>query len=58
MALNYEMKNLIDAMTQEVIKIYNIQIPITDIDEVVRSMGGVIREDSGIDSFSDRKSVV
>jgi Zn-dependent peptidase ImmA (M78 family) len=53
MALNYEMKNLIDAMTQEVIKIYNIQIPITDIDEVVRSMGGVIREDSGIDSFSD-----
>ena len=53
MALSYEMKKLIDAMTQEVIKIYGIQIPITDIDEVVGSMGGDIREDPTIDRFSD-----
>lgn len=55
MALNNEIKNLIDAMTQEVIKIYNIQIPITNIDNVVRSMGGKVVEDSSIDKFSDGK---
>lgn len=55
MALNYKMKELIDAMTQEVINIYDIQIPITNIDEVVRSMGGTVKEDPTIDSFSDGK---
>ena len=51
MALSYEMKKLIEAMAQEVIKVYDVQIPITDIDEVVRSMGGFVEEDSAIDGF-------
>ena len=55
MALSYEMKKLIEAMAQEVIKVYDVQIPITDIDEVVRSMGGFVEEDSAIDGFSDGK---
>lgn len=55
MALNSEIKALINAMAKEVIKIYEIEIPITDIDEVVRKMEGAVIEDPSIDGFSDGK---
>ena len=55
MALNGEMKALINAMANEVIKIYGIQIPIVNLDEVVRIMGGDVVEDSSMSGFSDGK---
>lgn len=55
MALNSKMKDLINAMAAEVIKIYNIQIPIINIDNVIENMGGIVIENSSIDSFSDGK---
>uniref|UniRef100_UPI003AB21698 ImmA/IrrE family metallo-endopeptidase n=1 Tax=Anaerostipes caccae TaxID=105841 RepID=UPI003AB21698 len=53
MALTAEMKQLINEMANEVIRQYNITIPITNIDEVVRRMNGSIQENSAIDGFSD-----
>lgn len=53
MALNYEMKSLINDMTSEVRKLYTINGPISDIDFVVSKMGGTVIEDPRIDGFSD-----
>lgn len=55
MALDSRMKDLINALAKEVIRVYDIQIPISDIDKVVKSMGGVIVPDFSIDGFSDGK---
>lgn len=40
MALNNEIRKLINDMAQEVRNIYSITVPITDINQVVRTMGG------------------
>lgn len=55
MALNYELKSLINDMAQAVLKLYDIPIPINDIDEVVGRMGGHIIENPSINGFSDGK---
>lgn len=53
MALNYQIKSLINDMTSEVRKLYNIVGSISDIDYVVSKLGGVVIEDPSIDGFSD-----
>lgn len=55
MALKNEIKQLINAMAYEVIKKYQITIPIIDIDEEVKKMRGIVEENPMIDSFSDGK---
>lgn len=55
MALSPEMKNLINNIAKEVLSIYNISVPINNIDEVVRQMGGTVIEDPSLDGFSDGK---
>lgn len=55
MALNNEIKSLINEMAQEVIWLYDINIPITDIDVVVERMGGRIIEKPSINGFLDGK---
>ena len=47
------MKSLINELASEVLRIYDIRIPITDINQVVEQMGGTITEDSSMDGFSD-----
>lgn len=55
MALNDELKKLINELAQVIITIYKIKIPITDIDEVVKKIGGEIREDPALNNFSSGK---
>lgn len=55
MALNPELKNLINDLANVIREIYSITGPITDIDNIVKKMGGTIVEDSSLDSFSDGK---
>ena len=60
-AVDYEMRRLIDDLTQDVIKAYNITTPITDIEGVVRKIGGVVKLDQSLGTYSDgsiRKSGV
>lgn len=51
MSLDSETKEIVAAMAKEVIKIYDIRFPINSIDDVVRSMGGVVMEDSSLDGI-------
>lgn len=53
MALNSQINTLINEMADAVRKLYGLDGPITDIDNVVHIMGGVVVEDSSIDGFSD-----
>ncbi|MDO4439227.1 MAG: ImmA/IrrE family metallo-endopeptidase [Eubacteriales bacterium] len=53
MALSLEMRNLINEMADEVIKLYDITIPINDIDDVVNRMNGIVKENPELDTFSD-----
>ncbi|MBS6396657.1 MAG: ImmA/IrrE family metallo-endopeptidase [Clostridiales bacterium] len=53
MALDNEMKQLINDMAGIIIRLYNIDIPISDIVHVVNIMGGEVIEDPSIDGFSD-----
>lgn len=53
MALDYEVKKLINDMSGAVRELYGISGPILDIDEAVRRMGGTVTEDPSIDGFSD-----
>lgn len=55
MALDNRIRELINDMTQEIIRIYKIDIPIYDIDRVVNIMEGEVIENPSIDSFSDGK---
>lgn len=55
MALSSEIRNLINAMAEEVIDLYDIQIPIANIEEVVQQMGGSVVDNSSINEFSDGK---
>lgn len=45
MALSNLLKCIINDMAQTIIDLYDIKIPITNIDEIVRKMGGTIIED-------------
>lgn len=47
-----EIRNLINCISTEIRDIYQIQIPITNIDRVVENMGGGVFEDASIDRFS------
>ncbi len=53
MSLTYEMRNLIDELTQDIVDVYNITIPISDIDDVVREIGGVVKENDRLSEYSD-----
>ena len=53
MALSYEMRCLIDDLTQDIIREYDISIPIFDIDEIVKRMGGVVKESDLLSEYSD-----
>ena len=55
MAISYKMRQLIDEMAQEVIRIYGILIPVDDIDQVVEKIGGKVIENPEMDFFSDGK---
>ncbi len=55
MALNREIRRLINVMAEEVINLYGIQIPIINIEEVVQKMGGSVVDNSSIGEFSDGK---
>ncbi|WP_285823979.1 ImmA/IrrE family metallo-endopeptidase [Schaedlerella arabinosiphila] len=51
--VDYEMRKLIGDLTKDVIKAYNIVTPITDIERVVRTIGGGIRLDWSLGAYSD-----
>lgn len=53
MSLTNEMRRLINELTQDIIEIYGIVIPISDIDEVVRTIGGIVRENELLSEYSD-----
>ena len=42
MALNSEVKTLINDMADAIHKLYDIRTPISDIDQVVESIGGTV----------------
>ena len=44
--MDREVQNLINNIAEEIIQIFNIDIPIKDIDDVVRKLGGSIEVDS------------
>lgn len=48
-----ELRMLINNLTQDIINIYNIQIPIINIDEVVIRLGGHIEESFAMNNMSD-----
>ncbi len=51
--MNKELRMLINNLTQDIIELFQIQIPITDINDVVNKLGGHIKEDFNIVSISD-----
>ncbi len=53
MGLHSEIRELINAMAYTVKEIYEIDTPISNIDSVVKKMGGEVLEDSSLDRFSD-----
>ena len=46
-------RNYINDLAQQVINAYSITIPITDIDEIVRRIGGTIEEKNNFDDLCD-----
>ncbi len=55
MAINNYLKKLINDLAMEVINLYEISIPISDIDLVVENMGGRVVENPSMTSISDGK---
>lgn len=51
--MNDELRMLINNLTQDIIDLYDIQIPIQNIDDVVEKLGGRIEENFNIDNMSD-----
>lgn len=51
--MNRELRMLINNLTQDIIDIFNIEIPIKDIDLVVTKLGGHIEENQSFNDFSD-----
>lgn len=48
-----KMHRIINELTQDIIEIYNITIPISNIDDVVKSIGGVVRKNKGLSKYSN-----
>lgn len=51
--MNEELRVLINNLTQDIINLFNIQIPIRDINQVVNQLGGQIEERSMPDNMID-----
>lgn len=51
--MNNELRMLINNLTQDIIDLYNIQIPIKNINDVVTTLGGRVEETMDIDTMSD-----
>lgn len=51
--MNNELRMLINNLTQDIIDLYNIQIPIENINNVVTALGGRVEETMDIDTMSD-----
>lgn len=51
--VNSQLRMLINNLTEEIIKHYEIQIPIQNIDEVVEKMNGLIEVNQDTDNISD-----
>ena len=49
MNMNYELISAIEQFSKAVIKKYNIKIPITDIDNVIKQIGGRVKNVSSYD---------
>lgn len=53
MSLTYKRRAIIDELTQDIIVYYDIKIPILDIDDVVKRIGGEIKSDDLLSEYSD-----
>lgn len=53
MAIDYETRSLINDLTASIIEVYHIEIPINNIDEVVRRLGGKVVERDNLSEYSD-----
>lgn len=51
--MNNELRMLINNLTQDIIELYKIQIPIQNINDVVTALGGRVEESIDIDNMSD-----
>lgn len=51
--MNRELRMLINNLTQDIINLFEIQIPIMDIDGVVKKLGGHVEEKINFDDVSD-----
>lgn len=51
--MNNELRMLINNLTQDIIDLYDIQIPIQNINDVVAVLGGRVEESVDIDNMSD-----
>ena len=51
--MNNELRMLINNLTQDIIDLYNIQIPIQNINDVVTTLGGCVEESVDIVNMSD-----
>ena len=53
--MNNEMRTQINALAEDIIKLFDIPMPIEDMSAVVEVLGGKLQEDIAIGSFSDGK---
>lgn len=51
--MNNELRMLINNLTQDIIDLYNIQIPIQNINDIVMALGGHVEKSIDIDNMSD-----
>lgn len=51
--MNIQTRNFINNLTEDVIEMYHIDIPISDIDEVVQRLGGAVLINEQLDAFAD-----
>lgn len=51
--MNDELRMLINNLTQDIIELYDIQVPIQNINDVVEKLGGRIEESFNVDNMSD-----
>lgn len=53
MAIDYETQRLINNLTMSIIEVFDINIPITNIDEIVKKIGGEVKVSSSLSEYSD-----
>lgn len=53
MSLDYKMRELINDLTRDVIENYGIKIPITDVNKIIKDIGGNIIQNEELSSYSD-----